>query len=94
MRVVWTETAEADLDALVTYVAQDSIAAALTMDARIRADARGLADFPERAAKGRISGTRELVVPHYRCVLVYKLQADLVQILRLIHGGQEWPDER
>jgi toxin ParE1/3/4 len=92
MRVFWTEPSEADLDGLVEHVAQDTVSGALTMDARIRDEARRLADFPESGRLGKFAGTRELVIPRYRCVLVYRLKDGQVQILRLIHGGQEWPD--
>jgi plasmid stabilization system protein ParE len=89
--VEWTEIAEFELDALVWFIAADSISAALAMDARIRSRARTLADLPEMGRPGRFPGTRELVLPHDRCVLIYKLVDDRVQVLRLIHGGQQGP---
>jgi toxin ParE1/3/4 len=91
MRIVWTELAEADLDALVMYIADESISNALAMDSRIRDRVRMLADHPELGPGGRMPNTRELILPQDRCVMVYRLQKDMVHILRLIHGGQEWP---
>ncbi len=92
MWVFWTELADEDLDTLVSYVAEDSVATALTLDAMIRDAARMLVDFPESGKVGRVPNTRELVVARYRCVLVYRLEGEQVQILRLIHGGQQWPE--
>lgn len=92
MIVLWTELADEDLDTLVNYVAEDSVAVALAMDATIRDAARVLADFPESGRVGRFPNTREIVIPRYRCVLVYRLEGEQVQILRLIHGGQQWPE--
>jgi toxin ParE1/3/4 len=91
MKVSWTETAEAELDAVVTRVAEDTLSGALTMDSRIRDESRRLADFPMSGREGRYDGTRELVIPRYRCVLIYRLQGEVVEVLRLMHGGQEWP---
>jgi toxin ParE1/3/4 len=91
MRIDWTEIAEADLDALVLYIADESIQNALAMDVRIRERIRMLADFPDAGRLGRVFGTREMIVPHDRCVVVYQVQGDLVLVLRVIHGGQEWP---
>jgi plasmid stabilization system protein ParE len=65
VRVYWTEPSEIDLDGLVEHVAQDTLSGALTMDARIRDEARRLADFPESGRVGKVAGTRELVVPRY-----------------------------
>jgi toxin ParE1/3/4 len=89
--VVWTETAEADLDAIVSYVADESVSNAVALDARIRDRVRMLSDFPEMGRAGRFEGTVELIVPHDRCVVVYRLLEEQVLVLRLIHGGQEWP---
>jgi toxin ParE1/3/4 len=89
--VVWTENAEADLDAIVSYIADESVSNAVAFDARIRDRIRMLSDFPEMGRAGRFEGTLELIIPHDRCVVVYWLRDEQVQVLRVIHGGQEWP---
>jgi toxin ParE1/3/4 len=91
MPVVWTEAAEADLDAIVSYIADESVSNAVAFDARIRDRVRMLSGYPEIGRCGRFEGTLELLVPHDRCVVVYRLQDEQVQVLRMIHGGQEWP---
>jgi toxin ParE1/3/4 len=93
VKVRWSARAEADLEALVTYIARDSVAAALTIQERLLDAAYRLGDFAERGRKGRISGTRELVVTGTPYVVVYKLEADELSILHVVHGAQDWPPE-
>jgi len=91
MPVVWTEIAEADLDAIVSYIADESVSNAVAFDARIRDRVRMLSNFHELGRPGRFEGTQELVIPRDRCVVVYRLKETQVQVLRVMHGGQEWP---
>lgn len=90
-RVVVTEAAEADLDEMVDYISEDSVANAIALDARVRDEIRALGAFPEFGRVGRVTGTRELIVPHDRCVVIYEVRSDAVWVLRVMHGGQLWP---
>lgn len=53
--------------------------------------------MPLLGRAGRVSGTRELVVPGLPYVVVYLLEGDdldgVVAILRIIHGAMRWPSE-
>lgn len=55
---------------------------------------RHLANFPEIGPPGRIRGTRELVVTGTPYVVVYRIEATAVVILRVLHGAQDWPPDR
>ena len=57
MRVVWTEIAESDLDAIVSYIADESVSNSVAFDARVRDRVRVLSDFPEMGRIGRFEGT-------------------------------------
>ena len=35
--------------------------------------------------------TRELVVPSTPYIVVYRVQEEYVEILRVIHGSRKWP---
>lgn len=72
MNLVWSEPAEEDLDAIVEYIAQDNLQAALDMDSLLRDTADRLILFPEKGKPGRIPGTRELIV-HKNYILVLSL---------------------
>ena len=65
--------------------------AAVTLDDEVLKSARSLVKFPEMGRSGRLSGTRELVVPGTSYILVYKKLPDRVRILRVLHGRQKWP---
>lgn len=51
-----------------------------------------LAEFPQAGRPGRRAGTRELVVPRTPFVVPYRVRGGFIEILRLLHGRQRWPD--
>lgn len=91
MILVWTEQALAQRFEQLDFIAQDSPAAAITMDERIEHSTAGLQDHPERGRPGRVAGTRELVIPRTPFIAVYRLRGERIEILRLLHGAQKWP---
>jgi toxin ParE1/3/4 len=48
-----------------------------------------LGDMPNRGRIGRIAGTRELVSAPF--IIVYRIDAEIVEILRIYHSAQDWP---
>jgi toxin ParE1/3/4 len=44
---------------------------------------------PEMGRKGRVSGTRELVISPF--VIVYASRRDAVELAAIIHGSRNWP---
>jgi toxin ParE1/3/4 len=91
VRVGWAASAEADLDKIVLYIAEDSPKAALAMQERLLEATEDLAQFPQRGRSGRIANTRELVVAGTPFVAVYKVDPEVVWILHVVHGAQNWP---
>jgi len=91
-RVRWTSLALADLDAIQDYLAERNPAAAsrLANDILDRTDGL-LAANPELGRRGRVAGTRELVLPGTSYVVAYRL-AGAVEILAVMHGAREWPE--
>jgi toxin ParE1/3/4 len=88
MQVVWTAKALRDLAALRSYISQDKPPAAERQVELILAAVTGLARFPHSGRPGRRAGTRELVVGQ----TPYRDRGDLVEVLRVLHGRQRWPD--
>ena len=43
---------------------------------------------------GRVPLTRELIVGGTPWIIVYRARADVVEIIRLLHGAQSWPPQR
>jgi toxin ParE1/3/4 len=92
MRIVWTEPAVRDLAAARAYIAQDNARAADRQVERVLAAVVGLTQFPEIGRPGRRAGTRELVINRTPFIAAYRLRADAIEILRVMHSRQRWPD--
>ena len=41
---------------------------------------------------GRVEGTRELVVAGTPYIVPYRVKAEIVQIITVLHSAQRWPD--
>ena len=95
--VVWTDEARDDLDAAVSFIAEDSVSAALLVLDRILAASRSLDVFAER---GRVvpewgeTSVREVLVDPFR--LVYLVEERRVLVLTVIHQRRDfkrWIDD-
>lgn len=49
-----------------------------------------LPDHPQAFRRGRLPGTREMVV-HPNYILVYSSDEGFITILRLLHSARNWP---
>jgi plasmid stabilization system protein ParE len=43
--------------------------------------------------KGRVAGTRELVISGTPFVVAYGIERNEVRILAVLHAAREWPEE-
>lgn len=91
MKIVWLARAVADRDAQIDFISQDSISAALDVGDRLIATVARLVDYPDMGREGRVKGTRELVVGRTSLVVIYRVRAVRVEVLRVLHGAQMWP---
>ncbi|MDS1136733.1 type II toxin-antitoxin system RelE/ParE family toxin [Nitratireductor indicus] len=89
-RLVWSEDAETDLDSITDYIARDDVMAAIGMRDEIEGQIERLREFPLSGREGRKDATRELVVVRAPFIVVYTA-SDAVQIIRVLHGAQQWP---
>jgi len=87
----WSALSHLDRDAIFEFIKQDSPRAAIMVDERIDAHAKQLLLFPDSGRLGRVPGTRELIVPGTSYLIVYQLAGDVIRLLRILHGAQEWP---
>jgi toxin ParE1/3/4 len=93
MRLVWSPEAIRDLASLRAYVAQDNPRAAQRMALHfVRNVETLLSENPSMGRPGRVSGTRELVIPKTPFVVPYRVQAGTIQTLRIYHGARRWPE--
>jgi plasmid stabilization system protein ParE len=42
---------------------------------------------------GRVEGTRELVIAGTAFVVVYRVEAERVEVLAVLHAARKWPEE-
>jgi addiction module RelE/StbE family toxin len=91
MRVRWTTDAADDLERICDYLAESRPGSARRVAEAIVEGLAALVTFPNRGRAGRVEGTRELVFVSLPFVAVYEVHADDVQVLRILHGAQQWP---
>lgn len=89
MRVRWTKPASEDLQRITRGIRRHNPTAAREVATTLYDGSMSLEFLSGRGRKGRIMGTRELVLAP--CVIVYRSKADTVEILRIYHGAQDWP---
>jgi addiction module RelE/StbE family toxin len=94
MIVHWTETAIKHLTAIYHYIAQDSPLYAQRVADKIIRRSEQIAVFPQsgrRVPEYDDPNTREIIEPPYR--LIYRIKADQIDVLAVIHGAQRFPEE-
>lgn len=92
MRLRWTQPAARDLTQICDYIQErTSGATARRVALVIFQQLSVLGQFPEAGRAGRKPGTRELVVARLPYVAIYRLQAETVEVLRILHAAQKWP---
>ena len=50
-----------------------------------------LEQFSRRGRPGRRENTRELVVARTPYIVIYHIEDDVIEILRILRGAQRWP---
>lgn len=89
-KLAWKKQARADLLEIVQYIAQDNPDAAEKLADEIEAKATKLRENPKLFRVGRKRGTRELVA-HPNYLIIYRIQGETIEILRVKHTAQQWP---
>jgi toxin ParE1/3/4 len=90
LKLEWSELALDQLDLIADYIGQYNPAAVDRIIDRIETCAERLTEFPYIYRAGRVPGTRDaLAHPNY--ILVYRVTADSVEILRVLHTRQQYP---
>lgn len=88
MKVHWTETAEAHLDAIYVYIAQDSKTYALRTVDRITKRSIQIAAFPlsgRKVPEYDLDQIREVFSGPYR--IIYYIKPEQIDIIAVIHGS-------
>ena len=91
MKIRWVRLALDDLREIDAFISNDNPAAAQKVLAIIWETTKLLGKHPHIGRPGRVTGTRELVIPNTPFIVPYRVMSDEIQILRVIHGARNWP---
>ena len=92
MIVHWTETAIKHLTAIYHYIAQDAPLYARRVTDKLIRRTEQLAAFPQsgrQVPEYQDPHIREIIESPYR--LIYRIKADQIDVLAVIHGAQRLP---
>jgi toxin ParE1/3/4 len=91
VKVEWLHEARRNRESQLAYIAERNEAAAVRLGDAIAAAVARLSNFPEIAPRGRVEGTRELLIAGTPYIAIYRIEISKVVILRLLHDSQRWP---
>lgn len=91
MKLLWLRTAIRSRERQIDYVAERNPTAAARLEQRIIDATDQLLDHPRLGRAGRAKGTRELVVARTPYIVIYEIDGDTIQIVRVLHSAQRWP---
>ena len=80
------------LQSIFEYIAADNRAAAYRTVRRIREVILFTARMPYSGRIGRTEGTREITVSGTSYLVAYRIVENMIHVLAVIHGAQEWPE--
>lgn len=92
MKIKWLQTALDNIAHIADYTAERDPTAARRLVSKIRLSINNLAKQPAMGRPGRVEGTRELVIIGTPYIVVYRLKSGRIEILRVLHSSQRWPD--
>lgn len=92
MKVRWTTPALQQLREARLYIEIENPRAANAVGSRIEDGANRLASFPHMGRAGRQTGTRELPIPRTNFIVAYQIAEDTIDILAVLHGARQWPE--
>ena len=92
MRLRWTAGALRDLENIVDHLFDKTPQHAPRLTRSIYEAVAALRTFPGRGRAGKKAGTREFVMASLPYVVVYQVGGDLVHVVRILHGAQQWPE--
>jgi toxin ParE1/3/4 len=91
MKIKWLETALDNIAHIADRLSENDPAAARRMVTKIRLSIDNLTKHPTMGRPGRVKGTRELVIVGTFYIVIYKVNNNNIEILRVLHSSQRWP---
>lgn len=91
LKLSWTPPALADLAVAREYLGKERPSSVAAVAERLERALKALGDHPEIGRAGRVSGTKELVVPGTPFLIAYRIRRQRIEILAFLHGARRWP---
>jgi toxin ParE1/3/4 len=91
LSIRWLPQAQSNRLEQLEFIAQDNPLAAINQDEEIERQINMLLAHPQMGRPGRVAGTRELVISGTPFVVIYRLQGQSIEVIRLLHSAQQWP---
>lgn len=95
MKLIWSQEAFEDLEAIYEYIAKDSTMYAQRVIERIQSRGEQLRAFPKAGRttpEMNRSDIREVLEGSYRIIYHFDEQNDTVKILTILHGARLFPE--
>ena len=91
MPLHWTLEAANDLDHIADYPFEHTTGRTPELIRSVYDAPTSLLTFLNRGRHGKKDGTRELVLSQLPYVNVYAVRQDVIYVVRILHGAQQWP---
>ena len=92
MPIQWTQRARRQFLAIIDAALEENPSAAERLYDAITHSVSRLVTFPEIGRRGRVPGTRELVIASQPYIVAYRIRGQIIDILAVLHGAQKWPE--
>jgi toxin ParE1/3/4 len=90
--IEWLPAAQRDFDSIIDFIAADNPVAAIEQGDEIEEQVGSLRQHRLLGRPGRVKGTRELVIVRTPYLAAYRIRGGKIQVLRILHGAQQWPE--
>jgi toxin ParE1/3/4 len=91
VKVIWAPRAQRRLREIVEFITTERPSAAVHVLRQLLSAARTLGEHPQLGRRGRLRGTRELVVAGTPYLLIYRVIDDALEVLTVFDGRRRWP---
>ena len=87
--LIFAKPAAQDLSQIADYIALDNPIAAEKVFREVIQTTEALAHFPNLGRRGRVTGTREIILSNAPYVVVYRSNPDRIIIIAIFHTARD-----